>query len=434
MSVVIAEIKALEIIDSRGNPTLEVLCSLSDESVGMASVPSGASTGEFEALELRDADPSRYHGKGVRLAAENVESKIAPTIGGMSALDHQAIDKRMIELDGSANKETLGANAILGVSLAVAHAAAKSKNTPLYLYLGELYGLSANACQLPVPLVNVINGGEHADNSLDIQEFMLVPHGAATFSDGIRMSAEVFHRLGGLLRDDGYSTGVGDEGGYAPRLETMELAFDFLLSAIEKAGYKPGEDISLALDVAASELAEEKGNEHFYTFERSQLGTFSAPQLVEQYAEWCNRYPIVSIEDGLSENDWDGWRQLTAKLSDSIQLVGDDLFVTNEDRVAQGIEQQVANSVLIKPNQIGSLTETLATMKKAEQAGYTNVISHRSGETSDSTIADLAVGTNAGQIKTGSMSRGERTAKYNRLLWIERELGGSAVYKDVFKG
>lgn len=423
----IRSVEALQIIDSRGNPTLSARVTLADGSVGAASVPSGASTGEFEAIELRDGDRTRYRGKGVTQAVENVRGPIAKALVGMDATEQRKLDDTLRELDGTANKGKLGANAILGVSLAAAHAAAKSANLELFEYLG-----GADAVRLPVPLVNVINGGAHANNNLDIQEFMLVPLGASSFSEAIRMAAETFHALGSLLSDDGYDTGVGDEGGYAPRLESMEFAFDFLLHAIEKAGYRPGEQIALALDVAASEFVEESNGELGYRFRKSNAQRYTPSQLISLYEEWIGRYPIVSIEDGLGENDWAGWRELTERLGNRVQLVGDDLFVTNTERIARGIEERVGNSVLIKLNQIGTLSETLDAIQRAAGAGYTNVISHRSGETSDTTISDLAVATSAGQIKTGSMCRGERVAKYNRLLWIDYKLGSRATYKNPF--
>lgn len=427
MNSTIQAIKAIQIIDSRGNPTVAVRVQLQSGAVGEASVPSGASTGEFEAIELRDGDSSRYRGKGVGKAINNADGEIARALKGLDASDQRAIDMRLIELDGTANKGRLGANAILGVSLAVARAAAKSASKELFENLGGGKGEV-----LPVPLVNVINGGAHADNSLDIQEFMVVPHGASSLSEAVRISTEVFHVLGGLLKDDGYSTGVGDEGGYAPRLESMELAFDFLLRAIERAGYRAGDEISLALDVAASELIEESASEPTYVFRKSNGKRYTATQLISLYEEWLGRYPIVSIEDGLGENDWRGWAELTKRLGKRVQLVGDDLFVTNTERIKRGIAEHVGNSVLIKLNQIGTLTETLDAIATGAAAGYTNIISHRSGETADTTIADLAVATNAGQIKTGSMCRAERTEKYNRLLWIEDALGSRAVYRDPF--
>ena len=427
MSSKIDSVYAVQIIDSRGNPTVAVKVSLQDGSVGQSSVPSGASTGEFEAVELRDGDKSYYNGKGVLKAVSNVNNEIANALRGKDATQQLAIDSLLCELDGTSNKGNLGANAILGVSLAVANAAAQSQKLELFQYLGKDTGVV-----LPVPLVNIINGGAHANNSLDIQEFMIVPHGAANFSEAIRMSAETFHALGGILKDDGYNTAVGDEGGYAPRLESMDLAFDYLLRAIEKAGYTPGKHISLALDVAASELLYEGADEPTYHFTRSSGEKYTSSELVSIYADWIGKFPIVSIEDGLDENDWNGWAELTAKLGSQVQLVGDDLFVTNAERIKQGIEQNIANSVLIKPNQIGSLSETLDAIHTGNSAGYTNVISHRSGETCDSAIADLAVATNAGQIKTGSMCRGERMAKYNRLLWIEDILKNKAQYINPF--
>lgn len=428
MSTAIKSVYAIQVLDSRGNPTVAVRAELQDGSCGLASVPSGASTGEFEAVELRDGVSSVYRGKGVTKAVANVNGPINQALSGVNALDQAIVDKTLIELDGTPNKGKLGANAILGASLAVAKAAAASQRKELYEYLG-----GSAAVLLPVPLVNVINGGAHANNSLDVQEFMLVPHGAASFSEAMRMSAETFHALGALLKDDGYDTGVGDEGGYAPRLESMELAFDFLLRAIERAGYKPGETISLALDVAASELVKDApdGNTT-YVFPKSGGPSRSPEELVSLYEEWVGKYPIVSIEDGLGENDWAGWKVLTDRLGKKMQLVGDDLFVTNTERISRGIKEGIANSVLIKLNQIGSLSETLASIEMARGANFTNVISHRSGETSDATISDLSVATNAGQIKTGSMCRGERIAKYNRLLWIENMLGAKAEYRSPF--
>ncbi|HQH26060.1 MAG TPA: phosphopyruvate hydratase, partial [Oligoflexia bacterium] len=423
MKTAIKKVSAIQILDSRGNPTVSVQVELADGSVGCASVPSGASTGEFEAVELRDGDNRIYRGKGVLKAVANVNGQIAEALNGVDAANQANVDKILLQLDGTPNKQKLGANAILGASLGAARAAATSAKLELFEFLG-----GKNATLLPVPLVNVINGGAHADNSLDVQEFMIVPHGAPTFSEAIRMAAETFHALGKLLKDDGYSTGVGDEGGYAPRLESMDLALDFLLRAIERAGYKPGADIALALDVAASELVSEKGSsgQVNYVFTKSGGPTRSASQMVDMYEDWVGRYPIVSIEDGLGENDWEGWKELTKRLGSKVQLVGDDLFVTNTERINKGIAQSISNSVLIKLNQIGTLTETLAAIETARGAGWTNVISHRSGETDDATIADLAVATNAGQIKTGSMCRGERVAKYNRLLWIESILGSEA--------
>jgi len=423
----IQSIYALQVLDSRGNPTVAVRVTLENGSVGLASVPSGASTGEFEAVELRDGDSKRYLGKGVLKAVANVNETIAKALKGMNAGDQAGIDKKLLELDGTKNKSRLGANAMLGVSLAVARAYAVSEKLELYEYLGKSKGVT-----LPVPLVNVINGGAHANNSLDIQEFMIVPHGAPSFAEAIRMSAETFHALGALLKNDGYSTAVGDEGGYAPRLESTEEAFDLLIAAIERAGYTAGKQISLALDVAASELVKEAPGKIRYQFTKEGLPEMSSEEVIALYADWTKRYPIVSIEDGLGENDWDGWRELTRQLGSSIQIVGDDLFVTNTERIVRGIEEKVANSVLIKVNQIGTLSETLSAIETANRANYTTVTSHRSGETDDATISDLAVATNSGQIKTGSMCRGERIAKYNRLLWIEDQLGAKAVFKNPF--
>lgn len=427
MGVTIESIHGIQVIDSRGNPTVAVEARLSDGSRGMASVPSGASTGEFEAIELRDGDSSRFRGKGVTKAVGNVNGPISAALKGADPFNQAAVDRVMLELDGTPNKGKLGANAILGASLAVAHAAASSRRIDLYSLLG-----GEEATLLPVPMVNVINGGAHANNSLDIQEFMVVPHGAPTFSDAIRITADIFHTLGKLLKDDGYNTGVGDEGGYAPRLESMELAFDYLLRAIDRSGYKAGEEVSLALDVAASELVQDNGSIR-YRFTKSGLGEFSSTELISMYENWLGKYPIVSIEDGLGENDWTGWAEITKRLGSRVQLVGDDLFVTNTERIKRGIKEKIANSVLIKLNQIGTLSETLDAIHTGRTAGYTNVISHRSGETADTTIADLAVGLNTGQIKTGSMCRGERTEKYNRLLWIEQRLGAKAQYKNHFK-
>ena len=417
LDLVIDSIVAREVLDSRGTPTVEAVLYLEGGASGRAIVPSGASTGAHEAHELRDGD-GEYFGKGVKKAVENIEERIAPALCGLSSLDQAAVDAAMNELDGSDNKSALGANAILAVSLANAHAAANAINLPLYRYLG---GPLANL--LPVPLMNVINGGAHASNSLDFQEFMIVPHGADSFRKALRMGAEVFHTLKGLLKDRGMSTAVGDEGGFAPDLGNNEAA-DILIQAIEKAGYKPGEEISLARDVASTE---------FYRDGRYAFGggRYSSAEMVDQRAALVSRYPIVSIEDGLAEDDWEGWSLLTQKLGSTVQLVGDDLFVTNTNRLRQGIERGVANSILIKVNQIGSLTETLQAIDLAGRAGYTSVISHRSGETEDVTIADLAVATRAGQIKTGSLSRSDRVAKYNQLLRIEDELGSQAIYAGV---
>ena len=418
LDLVIDSIVAREVLDSRGTPTVEAEVYLEGGASGRAIVPSGASTGAHEAHELRDGDASVYFGKGVGKAVENIEERIAPALCGLSALDQVAVDTAMNELDGSDNKSALGANAILAVSLATAHAAARALNLPLYRYLG---GPMANL--LPVPLMNVINGGAHASNSLDFQEFMIVPHGADSFRKALRMGAEVFQTLKGLLKDRGMSTAVGDEGGFAPDLGNNE-AGEILIQAIEKAGYRPGDQISLALDVASTE---------FYKDGRYAFGggSYSSAEMVDQLAALVSRYPIVSIEDGVAEDDWEGWSLLTEKLGATVQLVGDDLFVTNTSRLQQGIERGVANSILIKVNQIGSLTETLQAIDLAGRAGFTSVISHRSGETEDVTIADLSVATRAGQIKTGSLSRSDRVAKYNQLLRIEDELGSQAVYAGV---
>jgi enolase len=414
----IVEIKAREILDSRGNPTVEVDVRLSGGSIGRAAVPSGASTGVHEALELRDGDKSRYGGKGVRKAVANVVGPIAQKLTGADAAQQKAIDDILIGLDGTENKSKLGANAMLGVSLAVAHAHAASQELPLYLILNP------GAHVMPVPMMNVLNGGAHADSSVDMQEFMIVPVGAANFAECIRMGAEVFHALAAVLKKRGHSTNVGDEGGFAPSLKSNEEPIEVILEAIAKAGYKPGADVALALDPASSEFYD-NGK---YVFARSDKSSRSAAEMVDFYANWIRQYPIVSIEDGLAEDDWAGWRALTEKLGARCQLVGDDLFVTNPIHLKRGIEEKVANSILIKLNQIGTLSETLATIAMASDAGYKSVISHRSGETEDTTIADLAVATGAGQIKTGSMSRSERTAKYNRLIRIAEELGAKAVY------
>jgi len=407
---------AREILDSRGRPTLEAEVYLDNGAYGLAQVPSGASTGSFEAHELRDGDKSRYGGKGVLTAVKNVNEIIAPALTGISALEQSLIDQLMLDLDGSANKSNLGANAILGVSLAVAKAAAESVGLPLYRYLG---GPIANV--LPVPLMNVINGGAHAANNVDIQEFMIVPIGAPTFKEALRWGAEVFASLSGVLKDKGLVGGVGDEGGFAPNLGSNQEALDILIQAIEMAGYKPGEQVALALDVASSEFYKDGT----YTYDGQP---HTPDQLIDYLSELISKYPIVSIEDGLQEDDWDNWKSLTQKLGPKVQLVGDDLFVTNPSRLKDGIDKKVANSILVKLNQIGSLSETLAAVDLATRSGYTSVISHRSGETEDTTISDLAVATRAGQIKTGSLCRSERIAKYNRLLRIEDELGAQAVY------
>jgi enolase 1/2/3 len=410
-----------EILDSRGNPTVEADVYLADGTVGRAAVPSGASTGEHEAVELRDNDKSRYVGKGASKAAENVSKIISPAIAGMDASDQTAVDKKMISLDGTPNKGKLGANAILAVSMAIARASAESEATPLYRYLG-----GANARTLPVPLMNVINGGAHADNSVDVQEFMLVPVGANKFSEALRMGVETFHNLKAVLKKRGYSTAVGDEGGFAPSLKSNEEALEVLMEAISKAGYKPGEEIAIAIDPASSEFYD-KGKSK-YIFKKSDKSEKTSEQLAAFWAGWVERYPIVSIEDGMAEDDWDGWKKLTEALGQKIQIVGDDLFVTNSERLQRGIDDGIGNSILVKVNQIGSLTETFEAMRLANAAHYTSIISHRSGETEDAFIADLAVATNAGQIKTGSASRTDRIAKYNQLLRIEEELGDGAIY------
>jgi enolase len=412
----IEDIQAREILDSRGRPTVEAEVYLAGGAAGLAQVPSGASTGSFEAHELRDDDAARYGGKGVLTAVENIYDSLAPELMGVNSLDQIEVDRTMIELDGTPNKSKIGANAILAVSLANAKAAAAAVGQPLYRYLG---GPLANL--LPVPLMNVINGGAHANNNVDIQEFMIVPVGAPTFGEALRWGAEVFASLSSVLKKEGLLTGVGDEGGFAPNLSSNQAALDLLISAIEQAGYKPGEQVALALDVAASEFY----SNGQYTYDGA---AHSPAELIDYLEDLVGKYPIVSIEDGLHEDDWDSWQQLTARLGSKVQLVGDDLFVTNLTRLQRGIEQKAANSILIKLNQIGSLTETLETIDLATRRGYTSVISHRSGETEDTTIADLSVATRAGQIKTGSLCRSERVAKYNRLLRIEDELGDQAVY------
>jgi len=417
----IKTIHAREILDSRGNPTVEVAVRLSSGVGGRAAVPSGASTGAHEAVELRDGNPARYGGKGVLDAVANVNGEIAASLRGAEAADQEAIDRRLIDLDGTPNKARLGANAILGVSMAVARAVAADREVPLFMELG-----SEDSCVVPVPLMNILNGGAHADNSVDIQEFMVVPIGASSFSEGLRAGAEVFHALKKRLSSEGYSTAVGDEGGVAPNLGSNREAVDVILAAIEAAGYRPGEDLALALDCAATELYDRETGE--YDFAGSGEGRKSSEELIEMYADWVDWYPIVSIEDGLDEDDWDGWRLLTERLGDRVQLVGDDLFVTNVERLNRGIEGGIANSILIKLNQIGTVTETLEAIRVASEAGYSSVISHRSGETEDTFIADLAVATDAGQIKTGSACRSERVAKYNRLLRIEERLGDIATY------
>ena len=411
---------AREILDSRGNPTVEVEVGLSDGGWGQAAVPSGASTGQFEALELRDGDPKRYLGKGVLKAVDNVNRTIAPAITGMDPFDQNLIDSSIIELDGTPNKGSLGANAVLGVSLAVARAAADSLGMPLYRYIG-----GTNACRLPMPMMNIVNGGKHAMNNLDLQEFMIVPKGGKTFREALRIGAEVFHALAKVLSDNGLSTGVGDEGGFAPDLKSNDQGVEVILQAIEKAGYRPGEDVMLAIDAAASSFFKTAT----YTFDKSDQSVRDNREMITFYAGWVDRYPIFSLEDGLDENDWEGWKALTLQLGDRIQLVGDDLFVTNPERIARGIAEKSANAVLIKLNQIGTLTETLQAIEMTHRAGWRTVISHRSGETEDSFIADLSVAANAGQIKTGSLSRSERVCKYNRLLRIEEELGEAATFE-----
>lgn len=415
----IVNIVAREILDSRGNPTVEVDVALESGFVGRAAVPSGASTGEHEAVELRDGDKSRYLGKGVQKAVDNVNAVIAPEICGIDVTDQLLIDKIMLELDGTDNKSKLGANAILGVSLACAKAAAAANNLPLFRYLGGV-----NAKVLPVPMMNIINGGSHADNNVDLQEFMIMPFGAPTFKEALRMGAEVFHSLKKVLNDKGYSTTVGDEGGFAPNLQSNEEAIQVIMQSIEKAGYTPGEQVKIALDPASSEFFK-NGT---YVLEAEKDMNKSSEAMVEFYADWVKKYPIFSIEDGLAEDDWDGWKKLTDRIGNKTQLVGDDLFVTNTKRLQMGIDKGVGNSILIKVNQIGSLTETLDAISLAHCNKYTAVISHRSGETEDTTIADIAVATNAGQIKTGSASRTDRICKYNQLLRIEEILGDEAIY------
>ncbi len=423
---IILDVYAREVLDSRGNPTVEVEVVTEEGGFGRALVPSGASTGEYEAVELRDGDKSRYLGKGVLKAVANVNDTIAPEVIGMEVTEQVAIDKMMCELDGTENKGNLGANAILGVSMAVAHAAADELGLPLYKYLGGF-----NAKELPVPMMNIINGGEHADNSVDIQEFMILPVSATSFKEAIRMGAEVFHNLKSVLGAKGYSTAVGDEGGFAPNLKSNEEALEVIIEAIEKAGYKAGDDIMLGMDAASSEFYSKESGKYEL---KGEGVTLTSEELVKLYADWCEKYPIITIEDGLDENDWDGHKLLTETLGDKVQLVGDDLFVTNTKKLAEGIEKGISNSILIKVNQIGTLTETFQAIEMAKEAGYTAVVSHRSGETEDATIADIAVATNAGQIKTGSASRTDRIAKYNQLLRIEDELEGVSVYKgkDTF--
>ena len=415
----IEHVWAREIMDSRGNPTIEAEVILEDGITGRAAVPSGASTGENEAVELRDGDDLRYLGKGVLKAVENVIDKIGPEIEGLDVLDQTEIDETMIGLDGTSNKSNLGANAMLAVSLAAARAAASALEIPLYRYIG-----GANARTLPVPMMNILNGGAHADNNVDFQEFMVMPVGAESFAEGLRMGAEIFHNLKGVLKSRGYSTSVGDEGGFAPNLRSNEEAVETILEAIEKAGYIAGDNVMLALDPAASEFFIDGK----YVFKKSDKRELSSDEMAAYWTDWCDRYPIISIEDGMAENDWDGWKALTASVGDRVQLVGDDLFVTNVRFLQRGIEEAAANSILIKVNQIGTLTETLDAIELARTNNMTAVISHRSGETEDTFIADLAVATNAGQIKTGSLCRSDRIAKYNQLLRIEEDLGDSARY------
>jgi enolase len=414
----ITDVYAREVLDSRGNPTVEVEVTLESGAIGRAIVPSGASTGAYEAVELRDGDKGRYLGKGVLKAVSNVNEVIAPEIIGLDALEQAAIDRKMIALDGTPNKGKLGANAILAVSMAVARAAAEALNVPLYSYLGGF-----NAKTLPVPMMNILNGGAHADNNVDVQEFMVLPVGAPTFREALRIGAEIFHNLKAVLKEKGLNTAVGDEGGFAPNLRSNEEAITTIIAAIERAGYKPGVDVFLGMDIASTEFFKD-GKYHL----EGEGKSFTSAEFVDLLASWVDKYPIISIEDGCSEDDWEGWKLLTQKLGSKVQLVGDDLFVTNTKRLSQGIEQGIANSILVKVNQIGTLTETFDAIEMAKRAGYTAVISHRSGESEDSTIADIAVATNAGQIKTGAPSRTDRVAKYNQLLRIEDRLGSMAQY------
>lgn len=421
----IIDVWGREILDSRGNPTLEVEVQLESGVIGRAAVPSGASTGEHEAVELRDGDKNRYNGKGVLKAVENVNDKIADELIDFDATEQVAIDNLLITLDGTDNKGNLGANAMLGVSLACAKASAEFFGLPLYRYIGGV-----NAKTLPVPMMNILNGGKHADNNVDFQEFMILPVGAPSFAEALRMGAETFHALKSVLAKKGYNTAVGDEGGFAPNLKSNEEAIEVILEAITKAGYKTGSEIAIALDPAASEFFIKEKNA-YHLFKSAPNKEISIEMMVDYWAEWANKYPIVSLEDGMAEDDWDGWKLLTDKLGGKIQLVGDDIFVTNTERLAKGVELGVANSILIKVNQIGTLSETLDAIEMAKNAGYTNVISHRSGETEDTTIADIAVATNAGQIKTGSASRTDRIAKYNQLLRIEEELDTTGVFPGI---
>ncbi len=424
----IIDVIARQILDSRGNPTVEVEVITENDFVGRAAVPSGASTGKYEAVELRDNDKNVYMGKGVLKAIENVNNLIAPELIGLSVFDQRYIDMLLCQIDGTSNKSVLGANAILGASLAVAHAAAAEQQMPLYRYVG-----GANAHVLPVPMMNILNGGSHADNSIDFQEFMIMPVGAESFSEGLRMGVETFHHLKNVLKKKGYSTNVGDEGGFAPNIKSNKEAIEIVLAAIEAAGYKPGIDMMIAMDAAASEFYDAKKKK--YVLHKSTNDELSSSEMVDFWKSWCDNYPILSIEDGLDEDDWDGWKLLTQKLGDQIQLVGDDLFVTNTNKLSRGIDEDIANSILIKVNQIGTLTETIEAVNMAHRNKYTSVMSHRSGETEDVTIADLAVALGTGQIKTGSASRSDRVAKYNQLLRIEEELEDIAYYpgKDLIK-
>ncbi len=422
----ISDVRAREILDSRGNPTVEVDIILADGTMGRAAVPSGASTGTREAIELRDGDKSRYLGKGVTTAVKNINTEIKQAILGMQANQQQAIDEKMIALDGTENKDKLGANAILGVSMAIAHASAKASGLSLFKYLGNYLDKDKSPTIMPVPMMNIINGGEHADNSVDIQEFMIIPAGAPSINEAIRYGAEVFHALKKVLNAKGLNTAVGDEGGFAPDLPSNEAAIEIILEAIESAGYKAGEDIFIGLDAASSEFYKD-GKYHL----SSENKVFSSAEMVDYLADLVERYPLISVEDGLDESDWDGWKLLTEKLGKKVQLVGDDLFVTNPSIFQQGIDKDIANSILIKVNQIGTLTETFTAIQMAKDAGYTAVVSHRSGETEDTTIADLVVATGAGQIKTGSLSRSDRVAKYNQLIRISEELGESAQYPGM---
>ncbi len=422
MATSIISIHGREILDSRGNPTVEAEVRLSDGTLGRAAVPSGASTGEHEAVELRDNDKKRYLGKGVRKAVENIETEISSALGGVDATDQRALDQTMIELDGTENKARLGANALLAVSMAAARAAATSLGVPLYRYIGGV-----NARTLPVPMMNILNGGAHADNNVDFQEFMVMPVGAKSFSEALRWGAEIFHTLKGVLKKRGYNTGVGDEGGFAPSVKSNVEAIELVVEAIQAAGFAPGSQVAIALDPAASEFFKDGK----YIFKKSDKSEHTSEQMVRYWSDWASKYPIVSIEDGLAEDDWAGWKLLTKEIGEKIQLVGDDLFVTNTDRLARGIEEDVANSILIKVNQIGTVSETLDAIEMARRNGYTSVTSHRSGETEDTFIADLAVGAGTGQIKTGSASRTDRIAKYNQLLRIEEELGDSARFPGL---